>query len=70
MQPGAAEYADYQGRLCGDRDETINPIISECCELVEKEFKTRHNWVGKVIHRELCKRLKFDHTIKCYMQKR
>ena len=24
----------------------------------------RHDWVGKVIHWELCKRLKFDHTSK------
>ena len=29
--------------------------------------KTRHNWVGKVIHRELCKKFKFDHMNKWYM---
>ena len=43
-------------RLCGDRDETINHIISECSKLAQKEYKTRHNWVGKVIHREMCKK--------------
>ena len=37
-------------RLCGDRDETINHIISECSKLAQKEYKTRHNRVGKVIH--------------------
>ena len=37
-------------RLCGDRDETINHIISECCKLVHREYKARHDWVGKVIH--------------------
>ena len=37
-------------RLCGDRDETINHIISECSKLVQKEYKTRNEWVGKVIH--------------------
>ena len=37
-------------RLCGDRDETINHIISECSKLSQKEYKTRHDWVGKVIH--------------------
>ena len=26
-----------------------------------------HDWVGKVIHRELCKNFKFDHTNKWYM---
>ena len=33
----------------------------------QKEYKTRHNWVGKVIHWELCKMLKFDHENKRYM---
>ena len=37
-------------RLCGDRDETINHIISEFSKLAEKEYKTIHDWVGKVIH--------------------
>ena len=54
-------------RLCGDRDETINHIISECRKLAQKESKTRHDWVGKVIHWEMCKKLKFDHTNKSYM---
>ena len=30
-------------RLCGDRDETINHIISECSQLAQKEYKTRHD---------------------------
>ena len=47
--------------LCGDRDETINNIISKFSKLASKKYKTRHEWVGKVIHWELCKKLKFDH---------
>ena len=47
---------------CSDRDETVNHIISKCSILAQKEFKTRHDWVGKVIHQELCKRLKFINT--------
>ena len=54
-------------RLCGDKDETINHIISECSKLVQKEYKTRHDWVGKVIHWEMCKKSKFDHPNKWYM---
>ena len=54
-------------RLCGDRDETINHIISESSILAQKEYKTRHKWVGKVIHWEMCKKFKFDHTNKWYM---
>ena len=34
---------------------------------MQKEYKTRHDWMGKVIHKELCKKLKFDHTNKWYM---
>ena len=48
---------------CGDRDETINHIISKCRKLAQKEYKTRHDWVGK----EMCKKFKFDHTNKWYM---
>ena len=43
--------------LCSDRDK-----ISK---LAEKEYKTRHDWVGKVIHWEICK--KFDNMNKCYI---
>ena len=55
-------------RLCDDRDETINHIISECIKLAQKEYKTRHDWEDKVIHWELCKKLKFDHPNKWYMR--
>ena len=54
-------------RLYADRNETINHIISECSKLLQKEYKTRHDWVGKVIHWEFCKKFIFDHTNKCYM---
>ena len=54
-------------RLCGDRDETINHIISECSKLAQKEYETRHDRVGKVIPWEICKKFKFDHTNKLYM---
>ena len=30
-------------RLCGDKDETINHIISDCSKLAQKEYKTRHD---------------------------
>ncbi len=31
-------------------------------------YLTRHDWVGKVIHCEMCKKFKFDHTNKWYMR--
>ena len=54
-------------RLCSDRDETINHIISECSKLAAKEYKARHDWVGKVIHWEMCRKFQFDHANKWYM---
>ena len=42
-------------RLCGDRDETINHI-SECSKLAQKKYKARYDWVGKVIHWEMCQK--------------
>ena len=57
-------------RPCGDRDETINHIISKCSKLAQKEYKARYDWVGKVIHWEMCKKFKFDHTNKLYMHNR
>ena len=54
-------------RLCGDRDETFNRTISECSKLAQKEYKTRHDYLVKMIHWELCKKFKFDHTNKWYL---
>ena len=54
-------------RLCSDRDETIGHIISECSKLAQRKYKARYDWVGKVIHWEMCKTVKFDHTNKWYM---
>ena len=55
--------------LCRDTDEMISHIISKCSKLVQKEYNIRHDWVGMVIHWELCKKLKFDHANKRYMYK-
>ena len=45
-----------QNSRYSDRDEMINHIISECSKLAQKEYETRQNSVGKVIHWELCKK--------------
>ena len=55
-------------KSCGEKDGMVSYKISRCCKPAQK-YMTKHNWVGKMIHWELCKRLKFDHTIKWYMHK-
>ena len=57
------------GRIASfDNDETINHI-SKCKKLAQNEQKNRHNWMGKLIHLELCKKLKFHQTNKWYLNK-
>ena len=44
-------------------------LISKYSKPEQKEYKIRHEWEGKVIHNELCKKLKFDYTTKWYVYK-
>ena len=55
-----------QNSRCGDRDEMITHMISEWSKLALRKYKTKHDWVEKVIHWELCKKFKFDQTNKWY----
>ena len=41
--------------MCSRADETINHIVSECPELAQREYKRRHDWVGRCIHWEICR---------------
>ena len=41
--------------------------VYHCIILMQKEYNTRNDWVRKVMHQELCKKFKFDHTNKWYM---
>ena len=36
-------------------------------KLAQKKYKATHDWVGKVIHWEMYKKFRFDHTNKWYM---
>ena len=42
-------------------------IIIIISRLAQREYKTRQDWVVKVISWELCKKIQFDHTNKWYM---
>ena len=45
----------------------INHELNECSKLAQIEYKTRDEWVRKVIYYELSKKLKSDHTNKWFM---
>ena len=44
-------------------------IISEGSKLVQREYKTTCDWLGKLIHWGLCKKFKCNHTNKWYLHK-
>ena len=48
---------NIKGSLFSGRDETINHIISEYNKLTQKEYKTRQDSVGKLLHWKSCKKL-------------
>ena len=43
-------------RMCGRHDETINYIASEHLKLAQREYKRRHNWIGR---RKFVERMEF-----------
>ena len=43
--------------MCGARNETI---LSECGKLAQKEYKQRHDSIGRYIHWQFCERLGFN----------
>ena len=44
-------------RMCGTRNETISHIVSECGKLAQKEYKWRHDSVGRYLHWQFCEKL-------------
>ena len=46
--------------MCGTRNETISHIVSEYGKLAQKEYKRRHDSVGRYIHWQFCEKLGFN----------
>jgi hypothetical protein len=54
-------------RMCGERDETIAHIVSECSQLAQNDYKNcRHDKVAAILHWQFCKSYGFDHAEKSY----
>ena len=53
--------------MCGDKEETISHIISECKQLAQKEYKlSRHDKVAAILHWDICKKNGFECGDKSY----
>ena len=46
--------------MCCTRNEAISHIVSECGKLVQKEYKQRHDSVGRYLHWQFCEKLGFS----------
>ena len=49
-------------RMCTKAEESINHVLSKCSNLVQREYKRRHDWFGTKIHWEICR--KYDIEVK------
>ena len=47
-------------RICSTRNETISHIVSKCGKLAQKEYKRRHDNVGRDAYWQLCEKLGFN----------
>ena len=56
-------------RLCGETGETISHIVSECSKLAQREYRRRHDNVGRIVHWKLCEKFNLEKFEKWYLQK-
>ena len=54
-------------RLCGEREETVAHVVSECKVLAQSQYKKwRHDTICQIIHWQLCKDNGLDHSERWY----
>ena len=58
--------AESKCRLCGKVDETVRHIVCKCPMLAQREYKRMHDWVGRKIHWEVCRKIGSDVNEKWY----
>ena len=53
--------------MCGDKEEAISHIVSDCKQLAHKEYKvSRHDKVASILHWDICKKNGFECGDKSY----
>ena len=56
-------------RMCGNGNETVSHIISECSMLAQREYKRRHDNVAMYVHWRICEKYELDRANKWYEHK-
>ena len=52
--------AESKCRLYGKVDEKVKHLVCECPIFTQREYKRKHDWVGRKIHWEVCRKIGFD----------
>ena len=52
--------------MCRKVDESIYHIVSGCSKLAQKEYKRRHDNLGKIVHWKLARKCNFEARDKWY----
>ena len=52
--------------MCRKVDESIDHIVSGCSKLAQKEYKRRHDSLGKIVHWNLSRKCNFEAVDKWY----
>ena len=47
-------------RMCKETDESIDHAVSGCSKLAKKEYKRRHDNLGKIVHYKLARKCNFE----------
>ena len=53
-------------RVCRKIDEIVDHIVSGCSKLAQKEYKRRHNNLGKAVHWKFARKCNFEAGDKWY----
>ena len=46
--------------MCRKVDESIDHIVSGCSKLAQKEYKKKHDSLGKIVHWKLARKFNFE----------
>ena len=47
---------DSKCRLCKEKKESVDHLVSACCKIALTDYKKRHNKVAYMLHWNLCKK--------------
>ena len=56
----AKSQGDPLSRTCRKVDESVDHVVSGCSNLVQKEYKRRHDNLGKIVHWKLARECSFE----------